>query len=534
VEGRWRKPPWLVGDERLLRVGPGTGGDEEHSCAASAAAKARPALRTAVRSRLPYPRLETFTLGPVMDALDEIEFDEIPLEFALAGLRRRSPVVHAGHLRYADHAVRLYREHWEGEELRPVRPYWVVQREESKFWELYAWWRRYESLDGSVREYRRLRHGTVKDSSPGEIAIAAYVAAHGCPAVWPKPWGERFSTLGTGPHRVQQVRIVEVGLADGLESVQFEGSVKDAEDYYRTYGHPHVAQVVSAGSMSTGASCFECKQMTACTALPRVPGILGLPSRIAPLRKVSVSDLRYYKDCPAQAHLRSLHLPAEDEYSDSAKLGQAVHHWIASLHGRDGYPACSTADMPSPGENWTQGRWKVSDQLAETGLLMLLHHVDACPFQTDGLVEQAETEAKRAFHDTAAQVVVIAKPDLLYFDEGSWVWRELKTTQKERWYHDDLLDEFPQLALGVVALARGALGGDPSGSRVEVEVLRPEGSDLHIIDPFEADRLKKALAVLKRYAMPWREDETFEARPSKKCQWCPVSMWCASYTDAET
>lgn len=526
----WRKPPWLVGDEGLLRVGPGTAGDEEHSCPSFAAAKARPALRAAVRSRLPRERLETFALGPVMDALDRIEFEDVPVEFALAELRSRSRAVHEGHLRYVDHAVRLYQESHES--LKPVQPYWVVQRGGEKFWELYAWWRRYESFDGSVREYRRLRQGAAKDSSPGEIGIAAYVAAFGSPAEWPKPWSDRFPLLDGTADQVQGIRIVEVGLADGRDRVQFEGSVAEAESYYRQHGHQHVSKVVSAGSLSTGGSCFGCKQMTGCTALPRVPGILGLPSRRAPLRKVSISTLRYYLDCPAQAHLRSLHLPAESEYTDSAKLGQAVHRWIENLHRRDNHPACSLADMPPSGTNWTGKRWRVPEDLAEVGARMLRHHVDACPFQAEDVVERVEVEAKRAFHDTAAQVIVVAKPDLLYLEDGSWVWRELKTTQRERWFHDDVLEEFPQLALGVVALARGALGGDLNGSRVEVEILRPEGSDLQIIDPFEGGRLEKALSVLRRYAGPWRADAAFEARPGKKCQWCPVSRWCASYSEA--
>ncbi|MEU6784659.1 PD-(D/E)XK nuclease family protein [Nonomuraea angiospora] len=469
-----------------------------------------------------------------MEILDRIEFNSVSLESVLEDLRGRSPVIHDGHLRYAEHAVRMYRERFAGEELMPVRPYWVVQHEEDKLWELYAWWRRYESDDGSVREYRRLRHGKIKGSSPGELGIAAYVAVHGRPAAWPDPWSDRFPMLRSAQQRVRRVRIVEIGLADGRVSIEFDGSLEDAENYYRQHGHPHVAKVVSAGGLSTGASCFECKQMTGCPALPRVPGILGLPSRPAPLRKVSVSDLRYYKDCPAQAHLRALHLPKESEYSDSAKLGQAVHQWIESLHRRKGHPPCIAGDMPPSEQNWTEGRWHVPDELAEIGLRMLHHHVDACPFLAESLIEYVDTEARRAFHDTAAQVVVVAKPDLLYLDDGSWVWRELKTTQKESWFHDDLLEEFPQLALGVVALARGALGGDPSGSRVEVEVLRPEGSDLHTIDPFEPDRLEKALTVLRHYAAPWREDETFEARPSRKCQWCPVSKWCASYTPQDS
>jgi CRISPR/Cas system-associated exonuclease Cas4 (RecB family) len=272
----------------------------------------------------------------------------------------------------------------------------------------------------------------------------------------------------------------------------------------------------------------DCKQFTGCEAVPRRPGVLGLPSRVAPLRKVSVSDLRYHAACPAQGFLRSLHLPKSDEYGSAARLGQAVHGWIEKLHRRPEQPPCAVGDMPSVGENWTQGRWRVSDEDAATGRDMLLHHVDACPFQDAALIQRVEPEALRVVHDTAAQAVVIAKPDLLYQEDGSWVWRELKTTRKRRRHHEDLLDTYPQLALAVALLAQGALGGDPDGSRVEVEILRPDGSDPHVIDPTDPGRQRKALSVLRRYAGPWREDETWDARPGPHCRSCPVSRWCPS------
>ncbi len=159
---------------------------------------------------------------------------------------------------------------------------------------------------------------------------------------------------------------------------------------------------------------------------------------------------------------------------------------------------------------------------------MLLHHLDACPFQDAALVQRVEPEALRVVHDTAAQAVVIAKPDPLYQEDGSWVWRELKTTRRRRRRHEDLLETYPQLALAVTLLAQGALGGDPDGSRVEVEVLRPDGSDPHVIDPTDPGRKQKALSVLQRYAGPWREDERWDARPGAHCRSCPVSRWCAS------
>ncbi|GGW94194.1 PD-(D/E)XK nuclease family protein [Streptomyces lomondensis] len=530
----WRKPRWMTGDESLVRVGPGTGtgGDDAHTCPSRDAAKARPAVRAGVASRLPQERLEDFTLGPVCEALDLMEFDGTPLERALSALAQRPRPLHPGHLAYAEHAVRLYTGRRDPHGLVPVKPYWVVRKDNGRRWELYAWWRRYQSADGRLREYRRLRHADARASAPGETAVAAYAAAFGANASWPRRWHQEFP-LHRAPSRVTHVRIVEVGLGDGSESVQFEGTVAEAKAYYDTHGDAHVRSVVNGGTPRPGSACVDCKQFTGCDTVHRSPGVLALPSRRLPLRKVSVSDLRYHVVCPAQGFLRSLHLPKTDEYSDAAKLGQAVHAWIEKLHRRDGWPPCTAADMPAEGENWTRGRWQVPDEEAELGRRMLLQHVAACPFQDSGLIEQAECEPLRVVHDTAAQALVIAKPDLLYREDGSWVWRELKTTRKALRQGTDPLDTYPQLALAVVLLARGALGGDPSGSRVEVEILRPEDSTPYVIDPTDPRRVAKAEAVLRRYAGPWREDDQWEARPGRHCQWCPVSRWCTSAASGE-
>ncbi|MFH8626564.1 PD-(D/E)XK nuclease family protein [Streptomyces vietnamensis] len=524
----WRVPQWMTGDEGPVRIGPGTGGgaDEPHVCPARDAAKARPGLRARVPSQLPREEHETFTLGPVCAALDRIEFGGATVDEALGALSGHRPALHEGHRTYVEHAVRQYTSQGP-DAFVPVQPYWAVHKDNGRRWELYAWWRRYQSADGTVREYRRLRHGDARASSRGEIAVAAYTAAFGADAAWPRRWNQEFVIHGS-PGPVARVRIIEIGLGDGSRTVQFDGTAEEAKAYYEAHGGPHVRNVVRGGPERPGAACFDCKQFTGCEAVSRSPGVLALPSRRLPLRKVSISDLRYHAACPAQSLLRSLHLPKTGEYSDAAKLGQAVHGWVEALHRRTGPIPCTRGDMPPPGENWTAGRWRVPDEEAETGRAMLLQHVDSCPFQLPEAIERVECEPTRVFHDTAAQALVVAKPDLLYREDGSWVWRELKTTRTPARIGKDPLDAYPQLALAVVLLAQGELGGDPSGSRVELEVLRPDGSDPHVIDPTDAERLAKARAVLRRYAGPWREDRAWEARPGGHCHQCPVSRWCPS------
>lgn len=185
--------------------------------------------------------------------------------------------------------------------------------------------------------------------------------------------------------------------------------------------------------------------------------------------------------------------------------------------------------MPLSGGDWEAGKWQVSGPFADLGSRMLAHHPSVCAFGQSGLAADCRVEPRLAFHDTAAQAIVLAKPDMVYLEDGSWVWRELKTTRKPDWFHDDLLDEFPQLALAVSILAEGGLGGDPAGSRVELEVLRPDGSEVALIDSSDPERVDKARSVLRRLAEPWRDDEEFTARPGPNCQRCLVSQWCPSF-----
>ena len=64
--------PGMTGDHGLVRISTRLiGGD---ACPAQRAAKVRPAVWPAQRSRTRKPRLGDFPLRPVMDAIDEVEF----------------------------------------------------------------------------------------------------------------------------------------------------------------------------------------------------------------------------------------------------------------------------------------------------------------------------------------------------------------------------------------------------------------------------------------------------------------------------
>lgn len=520
--GEWRFPPGMVGNPNLIRVGAIAGDDDEFGCASHIGTKVRPAVQPRVRATWPTELLQTFTLEPFMAELDRIEFPDSPHD----GGQLVKPQ-HPGLERFTRHALDNYVVPTDGEAaMVPVRGYWVAQATRDRMWELYAWGRRYESVDGTLREFRFLRFGEAGSRDPDmtQIAIAVYSTAFGSLAPWPVPWSEPFQL--SSPGQVERVRVVEVGLLGGAPIVRFAGSTVDAEGFFAEYGRDRLGGLVAGGPARPGGTCVTCKQVTGCMGLPRIPGLLGLPARRAPLRKVSVSDLRYHEKCPAQAHLRSLNLPKVNEYDAEAVLGHAVHGWLEDAHASR--TRCDLA-LPADDRGWASGRWEVGGDLARVGVRMLSHHRETCALACVADISDVLLEPQLAFHDTAANAIVLAKPDMLYVDDGSWVWREIKTTQKSRWFHDDLLDEFPQLALGVLVLAEGALGGDPAGSRVELEVLRPDRAEIVPIDAADPGRIAKARGVIGRLAGPWREDTAFEARPGRNCRWCPVSRWCPSF-----
>jgi CRISPR/Cas system-associated exonuclease Cas4 (RecB family) len=472
-----------------------------------------------------------------MAALDDVEFHGLRLADALARFGQASAPLHGGAVRWAWHAVNSYLASALGihsPAARPTPHFWVKQWADGEATkEVYAWGRRYESLDGTVRELRLMRFGVADDDNrrPAKVAVSAYAVAYGEPAQWPQPWAEPFRVTGNSAARVKRVRVVEIGLEDGSHAVLFDGTPAQARELYAKHAREQVRELVEGGSPRPGASCADCKLVTACDALQRVPGLLGIAGPHAPLRTWSVTNGRQYTICPAQDHLLRLNLPRENEYGPAAVRGQAIHEWLTENHTGPLHAACTVWDVPNPPDDWHSGKWHVTGAQARVGALMLANHADLCPFHHGDQITEVRLEHTFAVHDTAANVVVIAKPDMLYLDDGAWVWRELKTRLRLPQRGPDPYHDYPQLALAVVLMAENALGGKPAGQRVELELLSSRASDIWLIDPSDPAEVNQARAVLHELAAAWHADETYPARPGPHCADCPVRRWCP---DADT
>jgi hypothetical protein len=529
----------MTGDRRLVRIG--THAADEGACPERLAIKARPAMQPAQRSRARGPFLENFPLKAVMAVVDKVEFHGRNQAEALEQLGREGKPMHPGAIRWGRHAAASYLNLAVSVytvATMPVPHYWVVQHAgNATSWELYAWGRRYESPDGSVREFRFIRFGVADGNKrdKAQVAIAAYSAAFGVPAPWPDPWREPFRPIPREHVDVRRVRVLEIGLEGGEPDVLFDGTPQEAEAYYAEHARARVGQMSKGGTRQPGWECADCKLATACEALTRIPGMLGIADPTASLRTWSVTDGRYYRVCPAQEHLIRLNLPKENEYTESAIRGQAVHAWLEENHRGPFHTGCSIWDIPSPPDDWSVGKWRVTGEQALAGSRMLANHADLCPFQRADQIAEVRLEPTLAFHDTAANVIVIAKPDMLYMEAGAWVWREIKTRQRLPRSGTDLFQDFPQLALATVLLAEHALGGKPSGSRIELEFLTPDASDIPLIDPNDPAEVAKARAVVRELAQPWHADKTAAARPGPHCTACPVRRWCPdAWTEATT
>ncbi|MBB5979842.1 PD-(D/E)XK nuclease family protein [Kribbella solani] len=518
----WPIPAGATGSARLIRVFAGAAEESAEDCPLLCAVKARPALR--LPRRVSSARdLEGFALGPVMAELDRIEFGE--------AREKSSRPVHVGHRRFVEEAVANYLS---AASSSPVTPalvpdpkLWVRQVRSDDLYELRAWGRGYASLDASVRELRLLTFGAagrrVRDLA--QVAMAAYVVAFGGRADRPR-YGQAHDVQAFPQPR--RVRVVEFGCLGGEPEVLFDGTPEDARVQYEQYAAPALRRSVEATERRPGASCKDCSLTGECGALTKSPGILGVDEPNRARRTVSVTDLRLHSLCPAKAHFRQLRLPSDKSIENSGAVvrGRAVHAWIEQLHERTPRVQCTTGDVPPDPSDWIGGRWSVSGREAERGAAMIAMHAAVCPLRYSD-PDSVRSERQLTVYDPRANAVVIATPDLLYQDRGGWVWREVKTTTyRSPRVGADLMETYPQVALAVLILAEGLLGDEPRRSRVELEILRPGGSDLELIQPTRPDVIGRARAIVRQYAGPWHADTTAQARPGDHCDRCEYSRWC--------
>jgi len=531
----WNAPAGLVGDARLWRVRPYDVRQGEQTCPQRRAVGLRPALR--LESGVPATRQvgATTALGKV---LDHIEHDGLTVEEALEHWQRYAdrppPPMLVGWLAkavrhyFAASAEIVWAEKLPVE-LVPVSRNWGRRRRfdagdgEEVVHEEVVSGRRFEG-DG-VRELRLLRTRSVRDRArdEAEIALMAGVVASAA-VVLSGMWDKRPLALRPvpTPHRV---RVVEIGCSDGSHNVLFEGTAQEAHERYRKDAESAVIAAASGTEYLPGADCGGCDLIGQCPAVPVRPGLLGVDGSGLPRRSWSLSSGRSFDDCPARLVAERLFLPRERtaEDSDHTRRGQAVHAWLEDLHRRVPARACAADEAPSTPDEWSAGRWTVSGEQAGLGAQMIADHALVCALRGPAGYVEAHPERPVVVFDPKANVVVVAKTDLLYRAGEVWRVRETKTVSVLD--ESDLMIQFPQLALAVVLSVEG---GVRAGERVRVELERlsasgPVVAELDIEDP---EIVAAARSVVRTRVEAWHASPSLTAKPGKVCETCPFNKWC--------
>ncbi len=522
--------PVPVNSTGPVRVTPANVRDDGRRCPHRLADKTRPAAPRPRRPGAGRALLDS-TLRALDDVLDLVEFRERSLDEALAEWRA-SPArrVHPGLDQWTEHAVRGYLAASAalpgGTLLEPMSRTWARQRAprapgDPDVYEEIVTGRRYAGH--RVRELRLVRTGSVRDRprDEAEIAVAVGVLAGGRPVLGPK-WGPKPLTLGAF-EPARGIRLVEIGCLDASHQVLFEGTSDQAYARYDAGVEARVRKVITGGSYRPGEDCGRCPTVADCPAVPSRPGLLGISNSGQPRRSWSMTTGRSYQACPARAHLEDLFLPRAEpaEGSQAVERGRAVHAWIESRHSRAPQRPCSPDDVPRAPDDPCEVSAAAGLE-ARLTTQMIGDHALVCPVREH---PDAELQPERAVaaYDPDADVVVIAKTDLLYRVAEQWTLRETKTTRVLS--EGDPLERYPQLALAVVLADAGVLPGD-TPCRVELERLTSSGPVLTEVEATAPDQVTRARQILEGYVHAWHADSRYPASPGKVCESCPYTRWC--------
>jgi hypothetical protein len=553
-------PRGTVGDLGLIRTNLAAARDDPRDCPLARSIAARPLLRAEPRPPYIARNLQDFALAPLMDALDQIEHRHRAMQqvvdqlFATQGTfgQPGRPRAHQGLLNWTVSAISQYlaareadqrsRQHDGLPATHPVADTWVVRRELGRpdprgasIYEATAWGRRYAAADGSVRDLWLLSLGAAKADRPAsEKAAAAHVLAYGvsCAGGGSRP----YQVVNDGrPDRPghgtlpSQVRVLDVGCGDGSRTTLVDWDRQQTDHHFAAEARPVLAQAVEAGPARPGSSCVRCKAISGCRVLPRTPDLLSVASgqRPLPRRSISAADLRSYDDCPAQYHLaRQLKLRSSQPESAAIRRGRAVDAWLNDRHRVLPAEGCHLGPGAPGTSAWMSGTFSLPGREAEQSVRMLAQHEAVCPLDGLDAAEQVLVQHQVTCHDPASNLVWIATPDLLHTRAGGWTWRETKTSSGRLYEGKPLLRQYPQLALAVLMLSAGVLGGDVSRSRVELELLNPDDATLEELDPSQPRVVEQAREVLGDLTGPLLQDQSFEPIPGRACAGCEVLDWC--------
>ncbi|BAJ31839.1 hypothetical protein KSE_60730 [Kitasatospora setae KM-6054] len=496
---------------------------------------------------------EHFNLGPVMEALDLIEFDHLSVDRALerVGAPAGRPPLEQGFAAWTRLAVHRYLSTL-GPELVPVRHDWVFIRTLDEpddrgalRYELCVWGRRYVDPSSRTRELRipLAKRVDQDERDESELAVMAMVLAEGRPAELPdfrfwKQYAEPVDASAESAAPPESVRITVVDCVNGRAQPILVDTPEAIRERYRKSGRKRLADVVTGTEYRPGRGCGDCKLIATCPALPRVPGLLGIDDPNRARRTWSVTNGRYYAGnsgkgdgCPARDRFHRLRLPpeADREWGPAVVRGHAVHVRIQQQHEAHPGVACRPDEAPDGGGPWTAGRWSVSGREADQGARMVAAHSRYCPYRlstVNGIVHEAQV----TLHDPAADVLITARPDTLYREGGMRVYRETKTDVRRGLpVESDLLAERPQLALALLWMALTPDRGGPG--RVELEVLGTDGARLEILMADQRHLVERAREIVRGLVENWHGDTSHTPNPGQHCARCSTAVWCGDRAD---
>jgi hypothetical protein len=374
---------------------------------------------------------------------------------ALPGGRPAPP--HPGLLVWVRHAARCYLEALAGDggndgpHRTPVFDFWVRQylpvpgSPNSRPYELCARGRRYAYAQGSerVRELRIPVMGAAGERARprAEVAVAAYVLATGTPvdrdacAARPgryrggAPYPMRAHRGGADARPPDRVRVVETSCLDSSTAVLYDGSAAEAGEAFASAGREGLRSALVGGARSPGRDCPACAGRRGCGRLPRAPGLLGAGGGPRPRRSWSVSLGLRHRGCPARAHFHALGLPG-DPGAEPAPLrrDRAVRAWLERLHRRLPRRPCTAGDLPGDRSSWSAGGWRLEGGQARLGAAMIAAHVGVCPLRGLASGSHVRVGHRLAADDTRADVLVLARAEVLHHRGRSWIHRSVTTT----------------------------------------------------------------------------------------------------------